>query len=323
MIKKLSEQSFLVFAVFSLVIFTLSGCAGEKIILVKSSAFETTKNENTAEITKTPRYSKMASQIKSVALNAPSSCANQSGAAATGTAVGRGDIIKTHCGVEMAEIERALVRQGFTVYSWNVVNDNIIGLSSKSAIEAAKRLGAQVLIQVNSLERVKVNPGRDTRIERSFFDSNDDADKLSPLGLDENKINEIKKAIEGDEKILLSSKTKLGAMLDVSVVDSETGQTIWFYRWINQKETSTLEFANFLLHCKENGCHKGKELNFEDNDSDSSRQDNQKYKASEKRSSEVENNSTNGSPSSEEDAEYFNLLKDVTVDFVKRFSSGQ
>ena len=110
-------------------------------------------------------------------------------------------------------------------------------------------------------------------------------------------------------------------MLDVSMVDSETGQTIWFYRWLNQKDTSTLAFANFLLHCKPRGCHKGKELNFVDQDS--SRQNDQKSKSSEKRSSEIENNSTNASPSSEEDAEYFNLLKDVTADFVKRFSSGQ
>jgi predicted ribosome quality control (RQC) complex YloA/Tae2 family protein len=327
MIKQMFKHELIAFAAFLLIVFTLSGCAGkgkgitEQRILVQSSVYETTRNENVAEVTITPRYSKMASQIKSVALNAPSSCANQSGAAATGTAVGRGDIIKTRCGVEMAEIERALVRQGFTVYSWNMLN-SIIGLNM-TAIEGAKKLGAQVLFQVNSLERVNLNPGRDTRIVRSFFDSNDDAASLSPLEQDENQIKEIKKAIEKDEKKLLSSKTKLGAMLDVSAVDSETGQSIWFYRWLNQKDTATYVFANFLLHCKPGNCHKGKELNWVDQDSKAPNQDNQKSNSREKRSSEEENKSIDARPSSEDEAEYFNLLKDVTADFVKRFSSGK
>lgn len=310
----ISKHDLFVFAVI-LIIALISGCAGrEQVILVQSSVTDITRNENVAEVTATPRYSKMVSQIKSVALKAPTSCADESAAKATGKAEGRGDIVKTLCGVEMAEIERALVRQGFIVYSWNLVN-NTIGKHNKeaTAIEAAKWLGAQVLFQVNSLERVTLNPGRDTRLERSFFKSNSYGDALSPLELDENQIKKIKALIGEDEIKQLAYTKKLGAMLDISAVDSETGQTIWFYRWTNQKDTSKHIFAKSLVHCNLRGCHNA-DIEYKDEDN----QDKSK-----KRNEEIEDLSISARPASEQDAIYFNLLKDVTIDFVKHFSSGR
>ncbi|MFA4918089.1 MAG: hypothetical protein WC581_02420 [Thermodesulfovibrionales bacterium] len=308
--KFISKNGFCLFAAISMIALTQSGCTGN-FVLVQSNAIETTKSGNLAEVTVTPRYSKMVSQIKSVALNAPSSCANKSASEVTGAAEGKGDVVKTLCGVEMAEIERALVRQGYTVYSWNMLN-NLIG-TNMTAIEGAKKLGAQVLFQVNSLERVKLSPGRDVRLEHGFFESTKYGDRLGAVGFDENRISNLKDVIGANEIKQLSFAKRLGAMLDISAIDTETHQTIWFYRWNNQEDTSKNAIARYLVECNWRGC----------NPKDIESHDDEKVKSSEKRSSGVENLSIDARPASEQDAIYFGLLRDVTADFVKRFSLGQ
>jgi hypothetical protein len=308
MIKQESKRDVFMYAAILSIAFTLSGCTG-KYVLVQSHAIETTKIGDTAEVTITPRYSKMVSKIKSVALNAPSSCANKSASEATGSVEGRGDVVKTLCGVEMAEIERALVRQGYIVYSWNMLN-NLIG-TNMTAIEGAKKLGAQVLFQVNSLERIKVTPARDVHIERSFFESNEYGDRLKPTVINENIISKYKDDIEKNEYNHLSSSKKLGAMLDISAIDTETHQTIWFYRWNNQEDGSKNVIASFLCECNWKGCTS---RDIENNDNDE--------KVISKRDEDVKNVSINARPASEQDTIYFSLLRNVTADFVKRFSIG-
>jgi len=307
-----TNVTFVLAAVFTFV-FTLSGCTRtSKYVYVESSLIDTTKNETQAEVTMTPHYSKIFPRIKSVALNAPSSCANQSTSTATGQAEGKGSIVKTYCGVEMAEIEKALVRQGFTVYSWNMMQNAL--KINQTPIEVAKSLGAQVLFQVNSLERVKVKPGRDTRIEHNFFGSNDKGEKLNSLELEQYWITEVNKLIETEEHKQLSSAKKLGAMLDISAVDAETGQTIWFYRWFNNEDTSKSLFATYFLQCWSNwGCRNEREQG----------QASTRATLPEKRSAEVETFQDSARPASEEDATYFTLLRNVTADFGKRFSSGK
>jgi hypothetical protein len=278
----------------------------------------------TSAVTTTLRYSKTISQIKSVPLSAPSSCANEPASSATGSAKSAGDIVKTRCGVEMSEIERALVRQGFTVYSWNVVNNAVIANGHEDAATVAKRLGAQVLFQVNSLERVIMTPGSDARTERSFSISNDSGTSLSPLELDQQQINKINEIIGADELKRLPSATSLGAMLDINAIDTETGQTIWFYRWSKHEDSSKNVFARFLLQCWDSwGPWCRIETPVQDSSPEEQTGKDSKQNTTERRSKEVETVSTDARPASVQDAIYFGLLRDVTADFVKRFSSGQ
>lgn len=324
MVKRTSNLGVFVLASIVIVAITLSGCATvqevtnrkSKFILVQSKVVSTTRDSLEAEVTKTPRYSKIVSQINSVALSAPSSCADKSAADTTGSATNTGDIVKTRCGVEMAEIERALVRQGFTVYSWKMINHAIIPGMNEDVTKVAKKLGAQVLFQVNSLERVIMTPGHDALIEHNFQNSNASGESLSPLKLDEQQIGKIKAIIGADELIRLPSAKRLGAMLDINAIDSATGQTIWFYRWSKHEDSSKNVFAKYLLQCWdywgpwcriEKGQIPEPEI---------------PQKGSEKHSTEVAKFSTAPRPASEQDVTYFELLRDVTVDFVKRFSSG-
>lgn len=326
MLKRTANLGVFVLASIVIVAITLSGCATvqevtnrkSRFILVQSRVVSTPRNESlAAEVTKTPRYSNMFSRINSVALSAPSSCANQSAASATGSAANTGDIVKTLCGVEMAEMERALVREGFTVYSWNMINSAIIANRQEGAAAVAKRLGAQVLFQVNSLERVIMTPGRDDRIEHYFQNSNESGESLSSLKLDKQQISKINDIIATDELKRLPSAKRLGAMLDINAVDSATGQTIWFYRWSKHEDSSKNVFAKYLLQCWD---YWGPWCRIEQGQIP---EPESPKKGSEKRSTEVATFSTDPRPASEQDVIYFELLRDVTVDFVKRFSSGQ
>jgi hypothetical protein len=219
----------------------------------------------------------------------------------------------------MSEIERALVLQGFTVYSWNLVN-NLIIANKTNTTAVAKQLGAQVLFQVNSLERVNITPERDVRIERSFFGSNTFGESLNPLKLDEQRINEIKAVTVADEQKQLELTKYLGAMLDINAVDSETGQTIWFYRWSKHEDTSKITFASFLLQCWDNwGCRQEVEPSRDSQQNLPEKRDTKP----EKNSTEVETFSAGARSASVQDVIYFNLLRDVTADFAKRFASGQ
>ncbi len=320
MVKRISSLGVYLSAAILIIAFTLSGCAtvkGSKFILVQSRVASTTRNDNFGEVTKTPRYSKIISQINSVALSAPSSCADKSAASATGSAANTGDVVKTRCGVEMAEIERALVRQGFTVYSWKMVNNAFIDNKTEDVTKVAKKLGAQVLFQVNSLERVIMTPGRDDRIEHNFENSNASGESLSPLKLDEQQINKINAIIGTDELKRLPSSKRLGAMLDINAVDTATGQTIWFYRWSKHEDSSKKILAKYLLQCWDYWAPWCRIEEGQIPEPESPK------KGSEKRSTEEVTFSTDSRPASEQDVIYFELLRDVTVDFVKRFSSGQ
>lgn len=321
MVKRISNLGVCLSAAILIIVLTLSGCAsinGSKFILVQSRVVSTTRNDNVAaEVTKTPLYSNIVSQINSVALSAPSSCANQSASSATGSAANTGDVVKTRCGVEMAEIERALVRQGFTVYSWDMLDKAINANKTENAITIVKKLGAQVLFQVNSLERVIMTPGHDAQIEHNFQNSNASGESLSPLKLDEQQINKINAIIGTDELKRLPSAKRLGAMLDINAVDSSTGQTIWFYRWSKHEDSSKKILAKYLLQCWD---YWGPWCRIEEGqipEPESPKNESQK------RSTEMATFSTDPRPASEQDVIYFELLRDVTVDFVKRFSSGQ
>lgn len=305
-----SRAHFLIAAV--IVIYALiSGCTKPpKYILVDSSLVDTTLSDRKeAEVTITPRYSEKISDVKSVAISAPSSCTNQNTSTATGSAVNKGSVVVTDCGVQLAEIERALVRHGYTVYSWKLIN-NISNPNSPDKV--ARQLGAQVLFQVNSLERINVTPSRDARVVRNFFLSNEYGEKLEHLELNERDIENINSAIGKIELKRLPSATSLGAMLDISAIDSETGQTIWFYRWNKQEDNSKNLFSTSLLVCRSWGCEQKRPEDKEPQQT-----------PNEARSSEVETLSTTARPANEQDVVYFRLLQDVTADFIKTFSAGR
>lgn len=196
------------------------------------SEVQVATTEGTApEVTETPQYREVLPQVRQVALQAPNECASRTAANATGLGTATGTLVKTTCGVEMGELERALTRAGYVVQSWNtlaaMVRDQHV-----TPREAAAQLGAQVLFQVNSLEQVKAVPVTGARWERRYFHSDALGTQGAPALLPESERLFLREMVARQESELLGALgSRQGAMLDVNAISVSTGQTLWFYRW--------------------------------------------------------------------------------------------
>ncbi|MFO0596402.1 MAG: hypothetical protein U0228_13885 [Myxococcaceae bacterium] len=286
-----------------------AGCGAPKsqYVLLRSRLVESTRDD-LPEITPTPAFQSAISSIKQVAVRAPDVCASETASAATGAASNRGTLVTTRCGVEMAELERALTRAGYVVFSWKQINSMVSNTMTPEA--AAKQLGAQVLFQVNSLERVDARPGRDARWERSFHKS----DKAGVVGeltaLKESEITQLRAQLNEREALFLKNG-RLGVMLDVNAVLISSGQTIWFYRWI-RTEQDARERAVTLLARRGKGGAWGAVA--------PERANAKEVATTTARDREIEAVSVSGRSTSELDAAYFQLMREVVADFAQRFS---
>jgi hypothetical protein len=183
-----------------------------------------------AEITPTTTYEENRRSVQRVALHAPDTCEDASISGATGAANNTGQIFQVRCGVWMSEIERALSQRGYVVSSWRQIH-NLVRTQNITPVAAAAQLHAQVLFQLNSLERITRKPAQDTRLERDYFLSDATGAPLGPATLLANDVAAIHGLLGASDAWLLSSE-RLGAMLDANAVWVATGQTMWFYRWL-------------------------------------------------------------------------------------------
>ena len=204
-----------------------------RYVLVTSTLDVSTSDASRADVTDTPVYRQQLDKTRQVAISAPSSCTSETAANRTGAASSSGAaILKTECGVEMSEVERALTRAGYSVASWRTVAA-LVGPASRpnmTPTEAAAKLGAQVLFQVNSLEKITAEPARNARWERRFYMSDSQANQGQPALLSNQESAELRPMIEAIEGDSLKGMRQ-GAMLDINAIHVATGQTMWFYRW--------------------------------------------------------------------------------------------
>ncbi len=296
-------------ALWVLVPAMLAGC-GTTYMRVDSRLVESTR-DSAAEITPTAQYEQDVGAIKQVALREPDSCANETAAAATGAARIDKQTVSTLCGVEMAELERALTRAGYVVSSWKALG-NMVRVDQITPVEAARRLGAQVLFQVNSLEKAQVMAGHDARWERNYGLATEFADVIRPAQVTEHTAGQLKAMVRPMEQMLLAQE-RIGAMLDVNAIMVSTGQTIWFYRWVKiepqRQDNDVMALA--------------RETNKDMWMAVSPRPRAATGNVAVVRSAEVEAVSRSGRSADEQKALYFQLLRSVISNFVKEFSGGR
>jgi hypothetical protein len=200
---------------------------------IKARFVASAQDQQDPEIIATPAYNQLAGRAVTVAVRAPDRCSNATANEATGSATASGAILQTNCGVEMGEIERALTRAGYNVISWNVLAREMA--RNSSAAEVANSLGAQVLFQINSLERSTKTLGQDARWERSYFRTDQRGVAATPLPLPEATRTEIGQRyltqIEAN-----SIPRAYAVTLDASAIWVATGQSIWYYRWTRAQQ---------------------------------------------------------------------------------------
>lgn len=205
----------------------LSGCGGTYLLTTKFVM--SSQKEVAPEIVETPTYRSIASNVKTVAVKAPDSCSNRTADERTGVAVSQEAVLKTTCGVEMAEIERALSKASYKVISWKVLAREMEG-KDISALDVAAKLGAQLLFQINSLEKSTRTLGKDARWERTFYTSNEYGDAINEQAFDEVTRAFLRHRYLDSYESSVDLK-RLAVTLDANAVQVKDGESIWFYRW--------------------------------------------------------------------------------------------
>ncbi len=228
-----------------------SGCSST--YLLTSKFVVNTQAEQPPEIIETPTYLDSYAKLYTVAVRAPDSCSNQTAATATGEARANGTILKTECGVEMAELERALTKKGYRVISWKVLARELT-VSGKSAGEVASSLGAEVLFQINSLEKSQKSLGKDARWERNYFLSNAYGDRVGEQLFDEPTRQFLRAAYltDGEQRVERHGLSQPSVTLDANAVLVSSGEAIWYYQWTHADFTGFNYEAQALISCKSN-----------------------------------------------------------------------
>lgn len=294
---------------------SLTGCTS--FYVVSSKYVASTQEQQAAEITATKAYHENYNKAVTVAVRAPDSCSNNTADQASGGATSQSAVLKTNCGVEMAEIEKALAKANYKVISWKSVlaYEQAQGRSTAdvaNAAEVSKTLGADVLFQINSLEKSQKTLGKDARWERQYFKSDSRATLLGEQSFPDAIRTFIKNRFLSPFE-LQYNPVSLAVTLDATAIWVESGQAIWYYRWTRASEPSKKGSANsLLLTCPDNiyTCYPTVIRN--------DKTDSGVVLAA----GESEAVSISEKPEDKERAVYAELLKEVISNFVQSYASG-
>ncbi|GKS64663.1 hypothetical protein YTPLAS72_19670 [Nitrospira sp.] len=225
----------------------LTGCTSQ--YLLSSQFVAKSQTDQAPEIVETPFYLAEYSQFRTVAVRAPDGCSNRTASEATGSATSKEAVIRTTCGVEMAELEKKLAKAGYRVISWKVLEREMA--NSVSATEVAGSFGAEALFQINSLERAQKLVGKDARWERKFYETNDDGEALREHAFDDRTRAHFKEQYfdKFERNVELD---RLAVTLDATVIFVKTGESIWYYRWTHADPASLNYRKEVLIKCKSN-----------------------------------------------------------------------
>ena len=202
------------------------------------------------EITATARYKEIIPETRSIAYRPPDSCFDQSASAATGKASVQAQILTTSCGVWLAELERALARNGFEVTSWQTLIGNMGGakISGDTVISRAKELGVEVLMMINSLDVGRVNLDSRYSTNIRFYESNKKGVRKDPLPLDPARQRALLAGIPGGAGVPYRA---ISATVDVTAIDLKTNQAVWFFRQTISEEVKREYAFEGLFLCME------------------------------------------------------------------------
>ena len=230
----------------------LTAC-GPPYYLVTSDFMVADNREAPPEIVESKTYRSIIPKIQSLAVKAPEGCANETAAQSSGEAAGQGVLLKTTCGIEMAELERALTKAGFQVISWKALQNKVLKEETTPQV-ASKELGAEVLFQINSLERSLIHAGQDARWERRFYDSNDKGERLNPASLPVQEGEQLISQMKKREAASLMHQERLSVTINASASLVETGETIWFFEWTHAEARGKESAMTVLAVCEDGEC---------------------------------------------------------------------
>jgi len=281
----------------------LSGCASYYV--VQSRFVEADRVSPTPEVTVTPLYGQVLDAVQNVALRPPDTCEDRTAAQTEGQARSRAEVLRTRCGVEMAELERALAKGGFLVVSWSAIQDKAAS-DDVAPMKAAAELGVDALLQVNSLERSVIDPGLDARWERRFYASSRHGEVGAPAPVDRARRERFESLIAPEEQRILPGQ-RLAATIDANAVLVANGASFWFYRWTVVDQPPTDPLAEVYVVCDSDPCERVREPAVSAGDEGPT-------------AGSIEAVSSAGKAADRDQVTYHRLIRTLVEDLVARFS---
>ncbi|HEX7603209.1 MAG TPA: hypothetical protein VF316_16440 [Polyangiaceae bacterium] len=199
------------------------------------------------EISGTPSYDTRRGQLTSAAIRLPDTCLNQGASQGSGVAHATESVLQTQCGFFLAEIERALAKQGFRVVSWDALCQ-LEHQKNLSTYDAARELKADVVFVFNSLEAGLTKAGSKTGVSFKYFHSDARGKRGSALALDDGTRQSFRDfAIKNAGAINKGAVSALSATLDTTAVLTDSGESIWFYRRTMTRPTKAASGVKLLF----------------------------------------------------------------------------
>lgn len=252
-------------ALLALCLGGLVGCGTRTpYFLVDSRLVESARDGDRPDVTETARFRSLRNRIRKLGVRPPDVCADQGISAGSGASQLQLGVLRTRCGVEMAELERALTRAGFEVVSWSALRQRV-DAGEQPLLDAARDLDIDLLLQVNALERIDIRPGRDARWERTYYRATREGEPRDPAAVPRKRAAEFDRLI-AEREASQQSGARVGATINVSGVWVESASAIWFYEWTRVDAVSSARQVRLLLDCEDGGCREVREAAPRDDD---------------------------------------------------------
>ena len=179
------------------------------------------------EITETDAYRTIKGNVDRIAVIAPDRCTNETSSQIKGEMAANSSVLlKSNCGQEMAILERTLAESGYRIVSWTVVSSRSES-EGKAPLDIARSMGADILLQINSMERLTLENNLDLKWERRFFLADSQWHIGAPVDVDpytRDQIVEHARSVEDQFR-----RGHPAVSLNVTVISVETGEAVWFY----------------------------------------------------------------------------------------------
>jgi len=256
------------------------------------------------------------------AVRLPDKCRSEGAGGGTG-ALQQGSldraILSTECGFWLAEIERALVKAKYKVVSWNALTQ-VEHTKGVPTYVAARDLGADFVFLVNSLEAGTSKLGKAYTESLHFYDSDAAGTRGAPRELEDDDRGALKKFVQGRTEVLRNEKlvTGIKAILDMTALDTKTGEAVWFYLKQEAKPVPLSLDRRFLFAQYRNAPPPRNRPPWWPV---LPRGQHEQAKAAESKKSAVDEESREGEPAPEDayNAEVNELVRNVVDDFMIRF----
>jgi hypothetical protein len=226
----------------------LGGACGKGYLVGRVRFGQVQGRASERDVRRTSNYVTLAPNIRTVAFRAPDTCFTQTAGRATGLTQSSGAIMTTECAVWLAELERAVTREGYRVISWDVLM-RAERTGSGSIYDVAKKLGADLVFILNSLEAATQRGGGDLMLSFAYHHSDPDGTIGAQYLLDDQQRRTLGEFMKHKLKLQQQQQAAhtLSVVLDTTAILAATGESVWYYRWGATRLLGLRDGGDFLF----------------------------------------------------------------------------